>query len=54
MLILHGVCGVWIKNVYWQAHMKTCSTDVLNEVVVESRKIPPVLSLIFFPCVAVA
>jgi len=47
MFILHGACGVWLKNIYWQAHLKTCSTDVLNEAVVESRKIPPVLIPIF-------
>jgi hypothetical protein len=52
MFILHGPCGVWIKNIYWQAHLKICSTCVLNEEVVESRKIPSFLSLIFFSLVA--
>jgi hypothetical protein len=38
MFILHDAWGVWIKNIYWQAHLKVCSTDVLNEVVVKIQK----------------
>jgi hypothetical protein len=45
MFISHGACGVWIKNIYWQTHLKKCSTYVLNVLVAESRKIPSVLSL---------
>ena len=40
------------NNIYWQAHMKICSTDVLNEEFVESRKIPSFLIPIFLFLVA--
>ena len=28
MFILHAACGVWVKNIYWQAHLKIRRTDV--------------------------